>query len=84
MPIVALRALGADVPRVLTDSPGLGLTAVAIALVVTVALMVGDVLGRRSVTVLDVIVIAPFFLVVGACTPIGQGIASVLGTIHVG
>ena len=76
--------LGADAPRVVTTSPGLGITAVAFVLAVTLALVVGDVLGRKSVTMLDVIVIAPFFLIVGACTPIGQALASALGTIHVG
>ena len=73
-----------QVPRILTDSVALGWTAVVVALVVTAALMIGDVLGRKSVTVLDVIVIAPFFLIVGACTPVGQGIARLVGTIHLG
>lgn len=76
--------LGADAPRVVTSSPGLGLTAVVLALLITFALAVGDVVARRHVTLLDVLVIGPFFLVIGACTPIGQGIASLLGTIHMG
>lgn len=84
MTSIVAMTLNADPPRVVTNSPGLGLTAVAIALLITLALVTGDVLGRRSVTMLDVLVIAPFFLVVGACTPIGQGIAHVLGTVHVG
>ena len=79
-----VMTLGASSPRVVTTSPGLGITAVVFTLAVTLALVVGDVLGRKAVTLLDVAVIAPFFLVIGACTPIGQAIASALGTVHIG
>lgn len=66
-----------------TTSPHLNLTAVALVLLVTLALALGDVVGRKAVTMLDVLMIAPVFIVIGACTPLGQAVASALGTIRV-
>lgn len=74
----------ADAPRVVTSSAVLPIQAVYIGLLLGLCLLIGDVLSRKEVRMGDVIVIGPFFLILGACTPIGQGIANFLGRITIG
>lgn len=47
---------------------------VTLALLVTGALAAGDIWSRRSVTIIDAVIIGTFFVILGAATPVGDGV----------